>query len=85
MAKRSKSELLRLALLYAAQDREGYAESDSGPEGREAADLAREFRALMSPAGVRSLGDELRRMVDAGKLVPRRIQDVDMTSAKRRE
>jgi hypothetical protein len=39
------TELVRLALIFAIQDREGYAHADPGPAGDEAAALAKELRA----------------------------------------
>jgi len=44
-AKRSVSELLRLACIYAEQDRIGMAHCDGGEEGKKAAQLAKEIRA----------------------------------------
>jgi hypothetical protein len=38
-------ELIRLAMIYAEQDRSNMAECDSGEEGQKAATLAREFHA----------------------------------------
>lgn len=38
-------ELIRLAMIYAEQDRANMAECDNGEEGRKAASLAKEFRA----------------------------------------
>lgn len=42
--KRSVSELLRLACVYAEQDRYGYSLCDAGEDGKEAAKLAKELR-----------------------------------------
>lgn len=58
MKKLSKSELIRRAMHYAIQDRDGMAEADPGPYGREAAELAKQFRAyLLKEYGEEPHGD----------------------------